>query len=58
LTNRETSLRLRLLKERSGIVWVKGKIDAENFGNKMLKYDRDGEKEFALSEMTVHLSME
>ena len=37
--------------------WVKGKIDAGDFGNKVLKYDRDGEKEIELSEMTTHLSM-
>jgi len=38
--------------------WVKGKIDAGDFGNKVLKYDRDGEKEIELSEMTAHLSMD
>ena len=37
--------------------WVKGKIDAGDFGNKVLKYDRDGKKEIELSEMTTHLSM-
>jgi len=37
--------------------WVKGKIDAGDFDNKVLKYDRDGEKEIDLSEMTAHLSM-
>jgi hypothetical protein len=37
--------------------WVKGKIDAGDFGNKVLKYDRDGEKEIELSEMAAHLSM-
>jgi hypothetical protein len=37
--------------------WVKGKIDAGDFGNKVLKYDSDGEKEIELSEMTTHLSM-
>jgi len=37
--------------------WVKGKIDAGDFGNKVLKYDGDGEKEIELSEMTAHLSM-
>jgi hypothetical protein len=38
--------------------WVKGKIDSGDFGNKVLKYDKDGEKEIELSEMTVHLSMD
>lgn len=38
--------------------WVKGKIDAGDFGNKVLKYERDGEKEIELSEMTAHLSMD
>lgn len=37
--------------------WVKQKIDAGDFGNKVLKYDRAGEKEIELSEMTAHLSM-
>ena len=37
--------------------WVKGKIDAGNFGTKVLKYERDGEKEIELSEMSEHLSM-
>ncbi len=37
--------------------WVKGKIDAGDFGNKVLKYDKDGEKEIELSEMAAHLSM-
>ena len=37
--------------------WGKGKIDAGDFGNKVLKYDRDGEKEIELSEMSEHLSM-
>jgi len=38
--------------------WVKEKIDARDFGNKVLKHDRDGEKEIELSEMTAHLSMD
>jgi len=37
--------------------WVKKKIDAGDFGNKVLKYDRESEKEIELSEMTAHLSM-
>ena len=37
--------------------WVRGKIDAGDFSNKVLKYERDGEKEIELSEMTAHLSM-
>ncbi len=38
--------------------WVKGKIDAGDFRDKVLRYDRNGEKEIELSEMTTHLSME
>ncbi len=38
--------------------WVKGKIDAGDFGNKVLKIEKGGEKEIELSEMTAHLSME
>ena len=37
--------------------WVKQKIDAGDFSNKVLKCDKDGEKEIELSEMTAHLSM-
>ncbi len=37
--------------------WVKGKIDAGDFSNRVLKYDKDGETEIDLSEMTTHLSM-
>jgi hypothetical protein len=38
--------------------WVKGKIDGEDFGNKVLKIEKGGEKEIELSEMSAHLSME
>ena len=38
--------------------WVKGKIDANDFGSKVLKLEKDGEKEIELSEMSAHLSME
>ena len=38
-------------------IWVKGKIDEGDFGNKVLKYETDGEKEIELSEMSAHLSM-
>jgi len=38
--------------------WVTGKIDAGDFGNKVLKFEKDGEKEIELSEMPTHLSME
>jgi len=38
--------------------WVKGKIDEGDFGNKVLKYEKEGEKEIELSEMSAHLSME
>ncbi len=38
--------------------WVEAKIDSGDFGNKVLKYDPDGEKEIDLSEMTAHLSMD
>ena len=37
--------------------WVKGKIDAGNFDNTVLKHDKDSQKEIDLSEMTAHLSM-
>lgn len=38
--------------------WVKGKIDGGDFGNKVLKIDKDGEREIELSELSTHLSME
>lgn len=38
--------------------WVKGKIDGGDFGNKVLKFDKNGQKEIELSEMTTHLSMD
>jgi hypothetical protein len=38
--------------------WVKEKIDAGDFDNRVLRYDKDGQKEIDLSEMTIHLSME
>ncbi|OPY68984.1 MAG: hypothetical protein A4E57_01407 [Syntrophorhabdaceae bacterium PtaU1.Bin034] len=38
--------------------WVKGKIDGGDFRNKVLKFEKDGEKEIDLSEMSAHLSME
>jgi len=55
------------LKEFSAIVlsqkdgwnkWVKGKIDAGDFRSKVLKYEKNGEKEIDLSEMTEFLSMD
>jgi len=38
--------------------WVKGKIDAGDFRNKVLKFEKDGEKEIDLSEMAESLSMD
>ncbi len=38
--------------------WVKSKIDAKDFGNKVLKFEKGGEKEIELSEMATHLSMD
>ena len=38
--------------------WVEAKIDSGDLGNKVLKYDPDGETEIDLSEMTAHLSMD
>ena len=38
--------------------WVKGKIDAGDFKSKVLKYEKDGDKEIELSEMTEYLSMD
>ncbi len=38
--------------------WVKGKIDSGDLRSKVLKFDKDGEKEIELSEMTEYLSMD
>jgi hypothetical protein len=38
--------------------WVKGEIDAGDFRNKVLKYEKDGEKEIELSEMTGYVSID
>ncbi len=38
--------------------WVKGKIDAGDFDNKVLKYEKESKKEIDLSEMTTYLSMD
>jgi hypothetical protein len=38
--------------------WVKGKIDAGDFRSKVLKYEKDGEKEIELSEMTGYVSID
>jgi hypothetical protein len=38
--------------------WVMSKIDEGDFGNKVLKIDRNGEREIELSEMSAHLSMD
>lgn len=37
--------------------WVKAQIDAGDFQNKVLKFEKDGEKEIDLSEMREHLKM-
>ena len=38
--------------------WVKEKIDAGDFRSKVLKYEKYGEKEIELSEMTEVISMD
>ena len=38
--------------------WVKKKIDAADFTNRALIYEKTGEKEIDLSEMTEHVSMD
>jgi len=37
--------------------WVKAQIDAGDFQNKVLKFEKNGEKEIDLSEMQEHLKM-
>jgi hypothetical protein len=38
--------------------WVKEKIDAADFKNRALKFEKTGEKEIALSEMAEHVTMD
>ncbi len=38
--------------------WVKEKIDAAEFRNRALKFEKTGEKEIDLSEMTEHVRMD
>jgi hypothetical protein len=38
--------------------WVKVKIDAADFRNRVLKFDKTGEQEINLSEMAEHLKMD
>ena len=38
--------------------WVTKKIDAGDFQNRVLKFDKTGEQEIDLSEMTKHISMD
>jgi hypothetical protein len=38
--------------------WVKEKIDAKDFSNRALKFDKTGKREINLSEMTKHIRMD
>ena len=38
--------------------WIKEKIDAQDFQNRALKYDKTGETEINLSEMKEHFNMD
>lgn len=38
--------------------WVKGKIDASDFRDRALKYEKTGEIEIDLSEMAEHVTMD
>ena len=38
--------------------WVKEKIDASDFRNRALKFEKTGEKEIDLSEMAEHVTMD
>ena len=38
--------------------WVKEKIEASDFRNRVLKFDKTGEKEIDLSEMAEHVTMD
>jgi hypothetical protein len=38
--------------------WIKTKIDAQDFQNRALKFDKTGETEINLSEMNEHITMD
>ena len=38
--------------------WVKEKIEASDFRNRVLKFEKTGEKEIDLSEMAEHVTMD
>lgn len=38
--------------------WIREKIDAGDFRNRALKYDKAGEREIDLSEMKAHVTVE
>lgn len=38
--------------------WVKEKIDAKDFSNRALKFEKTGEREINLSEMSKHVTMD
>ena len=38
--------------------WIKEKIDAQDFQNRALKFDKTGETEINLSEMNEHVTMD
>jgi hypothetical protein len=40
------------------IKWIKEKIDAQDFQNRALKFDKTGETEINLSEMNEHVTMD
>ena len=40
------------------VQWIKEKIDARDFQNRALKFDKTGEKEINLSEMKEHITMD
>ena len=45
------------LRREDWNTWVKGKIDAEDFRNIVLKVDEEGQREIDLAEMDEHMSM-
>lgn len=47
-----------LSQRENWLHWVKDKIDVEDFQNRALKFDKNGETEINLSEMDEHVGME
>ncbi len=58
LINLKILIQLSRLKEKTGVHGLRKKIDAQDFQNRALKFDKAGETEINLSEMKGHVTMD